>query len=78
MDPAVILALHLMALTGPDGQLVVLNPEHVVSIREKRDNEEHFARGVNCLIHTDDGKFLGVRENCMRVREIFNEAERSE
>lgn len=65
---AVITALRLVVLHGPDGQVVEINPEEVDTIREPRGKEAgHFHEGVKCLIFTSDGKMSGVIEDCDTV-----------
>jgi hypothetical protein len=64
---ATILAVILVRFTGPDGQHVEINPDEVVSIRVPRANEGHFAKGVQCLIFTGDGKYTPVIETCDEV-----------
>lgn len=72
MHQVVILALQLVQLTGPGGQEIDVNPDQVVSLREKRGNE-HFAPGAKCVIHTADGKFVAVQEDCNTVQERLNQ-----
>jgi len=67
----ILLAAHLVTLTGPNGQAIILNADQVVSMRTRRD-DDHFAKGVKCLIHTSDGKFVTVLEDCDTVREAFD------
>lgn len=70
----IILAMWLVHLTGPEGQLVELNPEAVVTLRDVRESDAaHFAKGVKCLIHTTDGKFVAVIETCAKVRQLLLE-----
>ena len=69
---AVLLAYHLIRLTGPEGQEVELNADQIVSLREPR-GETHFPKDVRCLIHTSDGKFIGVIESCKIVHELLAE-----
>lgn len=65
---AAILALTLVKLHGPGGQIVEVNPEHVVGLREPRASPtEHFQKEIRCLIFTLDGKFTGVLEDCAEV-----------
>jgi hypothetical protein len=63
-----ILVLLLIQLTGPDDQRIDLNPADVVTTRVPR-GDEHFAKGIKCLIHTVDGKFIVVKEDCATVRQ---------
>jgi hypothetical protein len=67
------LALHFINLTGPNGQSIEVAVDQIVSLREKRDTEEHFHTEVNCLVHTADGKFIAVRETCKEVENLLNE-----
>jgi hypothetical protein len=67
MSAAVIMALHLVVLHGPDGQLIEINPEEVISLRSPHI-EGHVHHAINCLIYTSDGKYLGVVEECADVQ----------
>jgi hypothetical protein len=70
--PALIVALNLVELTGPDHQLVEVNPAEVAMIRQPRGQvETHFHKDIKCLIFTSDGKFVGVIETCEQVAEKF-------
>jgi len=65
---AVVTALRLVVLHGPNGQRVEINPEQVISIREPRGQDKgHFHQGVKCLIFTSDAKMTGVLEDCETV-----------
>ena len=65
-----LLALNLVEFTGPDKQMVEVNPDEIVSIREPRGEvQAHFHKDVKCLIFMSDGKFIGVIENCHVVVE---------
>ena len=68
----IIIAFHLVQLTGLDGQVIELNPDQVVSVRPVREMD-HFGKGINCLIHTTDGKYLAVTETCDMVRNRLEE-----
>ena len=64
---AVLMAFKLVVFHGPDGHLIEINPDGVVSLRVPRDNERHFHNEVRCLIFTSDGKFTSVTEDCVEV-----------
>jgi hypothetical protein len=64
--------LHLVILTGPDGQVIQVNPDTVITVRPPRGNE-HFHPEIKCLIHTADGKIVTVTEDCDTVRERLEE-----
>lgn len=57
--------IELLYLTGPDHQMIAINPAEIVSIRTPRDG--HFPKGTRCLIHMVDGKFIAVVETCKAV-----------
>jgi hypothetical protein len=62
---AVLIELH-----SPDGQVVFLNPDQVVNIREPRGIDKgHWGAGTRCLVLTTDGKFFTTSENCTQIRE---------
>jgi hypothetical protein len=60
--------LHLVELAGPDNQAIYVSPVEVVSIRAPRSSE-HLGKRVRCLIHTVDGKFIAVVEDCGTVKQ---------
>ena len=62
------LVLNLVELTGPEKQIITINPETVVTLRAPR-NKGHLDNDVKCIIHTSDGKFVSVIEECDVVRE---------
>lgn len=66
-------SVHLLALHGPDHQIILLNPLEVVTVRKPRGEEGHFAKGVQCLIHTTDAKVVAVLEDCATVRALIDE-----
>jgi hypothetical protein len=74
MDPSIVLALHLMSLTLADQQQVILNPDHIVTARPLTKDEEHLAP-VQCIIHFDDARWIGVLEDCQKVRTLFNRSQ---
>jgi hypothetical protein len=65
-----LLALRLIELTGPDGQMIELNPESVVAIRTPRASD-HFGNEVKCFISTNDGRFFGVTQTCEEVSTLL-------
>jgi hypothetical protein len=65
---AQILALHLVRLTGTDGQIIEINPEEVVSVRAPGAIAEHLHPNTHCVIYTSDGKFISLRDDCADVQ----------
>ena len=74
MGAATVYAVVLVTLTGLDNQRIDINPAEVVSVRAPRV-QEHFGEGIKCLLHTADGKFIAVIEDCDTVRRRLNEAD---
>lgn len=70
-DVILILALHFIHVTGPDGQAIDVAVDQVVSLRSRHESTPVHEE-VNCLIHTADGKFIAVRETCAQVEELLN------
>jgi hypothetical protein len=72
----VLAAVPLILFTGPDGQLVEVNPHSVASIRTVRGGD-HFAKGINCNIFTTDGKNIAVAETCDEVHKRLQQSKES-
>lgn len=65
----IILAVNLIQFTGPENQVVEINPAQVVTTRKPRNTEGHFNKNIKCLIHTTDGKYVAVVEDCEVVHQ---------
>jgi len=60
--------LTLVALNGPDGQVIYVNPSHILSVRTPRDYAENtMSPVIACAIEMSDGKFVNVIDNCETV-----------
>jgi hypothetical protein len=71
----VLAALLLIEVIGLDKQVIRINPSEVVTIRHPRgDEQHHMSERVKCLIHTTDGKFVSVVEECDVVKEKLERA----
>jgi hypothetical protein len=68
---AALLVASLVALHGPDGHLILIAPQHIVSLRAPRARE-HFAPGTGCLLLTDDSKLVSVLDRCEDVRKMID------
>jgi hypothetical protein len=64
--------IEMLLFTGPSGQYVAVNPTEVASIRSPRGTD-HVSRELHCLIFTVDGKFVGVVDPCVKVRQRIEE-----
>jgi hypothetical protein len=73
MHIAAIVAIELIRLTGPDHQVIEINPQTIASVRSVRE-PEHFAKGTNCILFTTDGKNINVIETCARVHELLGQS----
>jgi len=62
-------ALDLAHFTGPDGQLIEINPAEVVSVRAPGTIQAHVHPETKCLVFTSDGKFVGLKEECADVEQ---------
>lgn len=71
MMSKLVVAAALVAVTGPGAKPIMLNPHEVVSVRQSPAN---LADGVQCLIHTTDGKYISVIEDCASVVRKLEEA----
>ena len=65
---AAILALQLVAITGPAGNLIEINPDLVTSLRDAHYPQDGFPRNVRCLIFMVDSKIVGAQENCDLIK----------
>jgi len=72
MNAGPLLALYLIQLTGPDHQIIRINPAEVSNIRTPRGSD-HFAPGTRCLVFMTDGRPITVMETCDEVRELLED-----
>lgn len=59
-----IVAAALVAVAGPGAKQILVNPSEVVSVRAA---PAHLTDGIQCLIHTTDGKYISSIEDCATV-----------
>lgn len=74
MRLASLLAISLVELHGPTGQLIEINPAEVSSLRTPLDSnfttsQRHWAKGAHCIIVMSNGGFIAVAEECATVRD---------
>jgi hypothetical protein len=67
---AIVVAIELLRVTGPDNQQIEINPQHVVSLRVPQV-DSNFPKGTRCLILTADTKFIAVQETCDQIRNML-------
>jgi hypothetical protein len=69
---AAVFALELIHLHGPGNQIISLNPNEIVALRTPQTTE-HFAKGIQCVVATADGKFSAVLEDCDTIEKMLAE-----
>ena len=62
----------LILVHTPDNQLIGVNPNEIVSIREPKTHEGHFPKNTRCIINTVDGKLTLTTEDCKTIREMLS------
>lgn len=69
-----LVAVQLLEVHGPDGQIALINTHEIASIRapSAADLGRHFAKGARCVVLTTDGKFLAVTETCTEIRRALD------
>ena len=70
------MAIHLIAVHGPNGQYLEINVDEISSIRTPRATDRHFPKGTNCLITMTNGNFNAVMETCAVVDRLIGEVKR--
>lgn len=67
----VLLVAALVQIAGPANQVIWINPDTIVSLRQPR-SQEHFARGTRCLLQMVDGHYVATVESCDSLRLKLN------
>ena len=65
----VVVAQALIALTGPAGDQIDINPAEIISLRQAAKDQD---AKIRCIIRLTDGTSLGVTETCHTVLTKFN------
>jgi uncharacterized protein YlzI (FlbEa/FlbD family) len=69
-------ALQLVLIITLDGREVHVNPTHIVSISEARDEDDPhklLTGKVHCVITLTNGKLISAAEDCTSVRHRIEE-----
>jgi hypothetical protein len=73
-------AAVLVLVHTPNGDLVEVNPDQIVSLRtaapDREDEKRLYHKSIKCLINLADGKFVAIVENCDTVRNQMEELKR--
>lgn len=71
-----VLTLKLIELMTPDGQIVHINPERVLSVHKPREDSRRLVSpNVRCVITMENGRFISVKNECGEVRKLLGEDE---
>lgn len=73
----IILAIHLITLHGPSGQVIEINPNEISSVRTPLPGKFHH-KEVRCVITMTNGNFNAVIETCDEVNRLLGNAEGQE
>lgn len=65
-----LVVLTLVMLHAPGGLSVAVNPEQVISLRQRNLNSQN--PHIRCTISLTDGTTLGVIEDCATVFAMLN------
>jgi len=67
---ALAIAVELIELHGPDGQVAYVNTHEISTLRSPttRDLATHFTKGAHCIVVTTNGKFIATTESCLEIR----------
>ena len=68
---AELFVLHLITVTGGNGEIIAINPAEIASVRVPGPVKEHFHKSVKCLIFTADGKFITAQETCEKINDLI-------
>jgi hypothetical protein len=72
------LAIQLVLVHTPNGDVVEINPDQIVTMRtaaqERKEEERMFHKSVKCLINLADGKFVAVVESCVEIKALIEGA----
>jgi len=70
-----LVTVQLVVLHVPDGYEVVINPAHVVSLRQTSEDAGHsnrlLVRGAHCVVGLTTAKFVAVTESCKDVQRLL-------
>jgi len=64
MKLAILAAVVLVELHGPNGQPLDINPAEVSSLRPPADALGRWAKGTRCVVVMSNGRFNAVAEDC--------------
>ena len=67
-----IATIQLVLVHSPNGDVIEINPDQIVSLRAaapgKEEADRLYHKSVKCLIITADGKSIPAVENCAEIK----------
>ena len=69
---AIAVAVHMLVLTTLDGRTVYVNPSHISSVseaREETDPHKLLTGRVHCVLIMNNSKVITVEEDCDSIRQ---------
>ena len=72
------LAIQLVLVHSPNGDVIEINPDQIVSLRAaapgKEEADRLYHKSVKCLIITADGKSIPAIEDCNTIKVLIEGA----
>ena len=69
------MAIALVLVHSPNGDVIEINPDQIVSLRAAAPGKEEvdrlYHKSVKCLIVTADGKSIPAVESCMDIKALI-------
>ena len=66
------MAIALVLVHSPNGDLIEINPDQIISLRAaapgKEEADRLYHKSVKCLINMADGKAVPAVENCEAIK----------
>ena len=70
-----IATIQLVLVHSPNGDVIEINPDQIVSLRAaapgKEEADRLYHKSVKCLIITADGKSIPAVENCLEIKALI-------
>ena len=70
-----IATIQLVLVHSPNGDVIEINPDQIVSLRAaapgKEEADRLYHKSVKCLIITADGKSIPAVENCLEIKSLI-------
>lgn len=83
MSSVLLAVVTLIALHNVDGDEIMINPEHIAVLQITKETQgkgknKLVASGHKCVVILDNGRVIGVIEDCRTIRQAIREAKRED